>query len=365
MADLNWDRIYWNNTLAAYAMTLGYAIAVTLVIVLVVKLVSWRLENRAKAGHLPLFLLWNALQSTKVWLIFPLFFVAALFSLELPIGIYPWLRTVFVLLFAVQVLFWGNRALVSWGARYEPDTIQEMGARFTTVTMFLFFGRLVLFAVGLIVIVDNFPGVDITALVAGLGIGGIAVALALQNILSDIFASLTITLDKPFVIGDFIIVDNLMGSVERIGLKTTRIRSISGELLVFSNNDLLTSRIQNFKHMHQRRVAFTIGVTYDTPPEKLRAIPPKAKEIIESLPDVRFDRAHFLVHGDFALNFEIVYYVNAADFNLYADRQQAINLAIHEFFSEQGIEFAFPTQTLYLKQDDPVIEEALKGRAGE
>jgi small-conductance mechanosensitive channel len=185
--------------------------------------------------------------------------------------------------------------------------------------------------------------------VAGLGIGGIAVALAIQNILGDLFASLSIALDKPFVIGDFIIVDQLLGTVEHIGLKTTRIRSLSGEQIVFSNADLLNSRIRNYKRMYERRVVFSIGVTYQTPYEKLASIGTTLKEIIESQPDVRFDRAHFREYADSSLNYEVVYYVKSPDYNRYMDIQQAINLEIYRRFQDGGIEFAYPTRTLYLQ----------------
>jgi len=194
-------------------------------------------------------------------------------------------------------------------------------------------------------------GVDITALIAGLGIGGIAVALALQNVLGDLFASLSIVLDKPFVIGDFIIVDDLLGTVEHIGLKTTRVRSLFGEQLVFSNSDLLNSRIRNYKRMHERRIVFSLGVTYQTPYEKLAAIPDIIREIIELQEQVRFDRAHFKEYGDFALEFEIVYYMLVPDYNAYMDTQQAINLALYERFEKEGISFAYPTQTLYVSAE--------------
>ena len=194
-------------------------------------------------------------------------------------------------------------------------------------------------------------GQPITPLIAGLGIGGIAVALAAQNILGDLFASVSIVLDKPFVLGDFIIVDDKMGSIEYIGLKTTRLRSLSGEQLVFSNTDLLKSRIHNYKRMRERRVLFTIGATYDTPYEKVAAIPAMLREIIESQQPVRFDRAHFARYGDSALIFEVVYYVLAADYNIYMNVQQAVNLAIFRRFEEEKIEFAFPTQTVFLRND--------------
>ena len=218
----------------------------------------------------------------------------------------------------------------------------------TTLRAAGFIAKLVLATIAAILILDNIPGVEITALVASLGITGIAVALAVQNILSDLFASLSIVLDKPFVIGDFIIVDNYMGSVEHIGLKTTRVRSLSGEQLVFSNNDLLKSRVRNYKRMAERRVVFSIGVTYQTPLEKLKQIPATIREIIELQETVRFDRAHFQGYGDFALMFEVVYYVLDPDYNRYMDIQQAINLAIFQLFEEQGIKFAYPTQTLYI-----------------
>lgn len=191
-------------------------------------------------------------------------------------------------------------------------------------------------------------GFDITALIAGLGIGGIAVALATQNILGDLFASLSIMLDKPFVVGDFLSVNEYSGSVEKVGIKTTRLRSLSGEQLVFSNTDLLNSRIRNYGRMFERRVVFTLSVTYDTPPEKLRDVPDIVRKAIEAQEKVRFDRAHFQQYGDFALVFEVVYYVESADYNLYMDIQQNINLIIYERFAEEKIEFAYPTQTLYM-----------------
>jgi small-conductance mechanosensitive channel len=187
-------------------------------------------------------------------------------------------------------------------------------------------------------------------MIAGLGVGGIAVALAAQNILGDLFASLSIILDKPFVVGDFLIIGDFLGSVEKVGVKTTRLRSLSGEQLIFSNNDLLGSRIRNYGRMFERRVIFSIGVTYQTPADKLRAIPDMLREAVESQQPVRFDRAHFQKYGDFALIFEIVYYVLSADYKQYMDIQQAINLQINEDFEEHGIEFAYPTQTLYVSK---------------
>jgi len=185
-------------------------------------------------------------------------------------------------------------------------------------------------------------GIDITALVAGLGVGGIAVALAVQKVLGDLFASLSIVLDKPFAVGDFLIIDQHMGSVEYVGLKTTRLRSLSGEQLVFSNSDLLGSRIRNYGRMYERRVVFNIGVTYQTPRDKLVMIPQILRAAIEAQKRTRFDRAHFKEFGDFALNFESVYYVVGPDYNTYMDIQQAINLFIQKVSKRK--ELSLPTR---------------------
>lgn len=208
-------------------------------------------------------------------------------------------------------------------------------------------GRVALWSLVLLLILDNL-GLNVSALIASLGIGGIAVALAVQNILGDLFASLSIAIDKPFVIGDFIIVDDLMGTVEHVGLKTSRIRSLGGEQIVFSNNDLLKSRIRNYKRMQERRVVFAIGVTYGTAEKELERIPDIIRQAIEAQPAARFDRTHFKGFGAFSLDFEAVYYVRQADYNVYMDAQQAINLQLVRDFAAKGIDFAFPTQTLHI-----------------
>ena len=171
----------------------------------------------------------------------------------------------------------------------------------------------------------------------------------MQNILGDLFASLSIALDKPFVIGDSIRVGEFIGTVEHVGLKSTRVRSLSGEQVIFSNSDLLNSRIQNLKSMERRRVIFTIGVTYDTPLHKLEKIPLIVREILESLQDITVDRVHFNLIGDFSLNYEIAYYVETPDYYRYMDLQQEINLKLIRKFADEGIEFAYPTQTIYME----------------
>jgi small-conductance mechanosensitive channel len=204
---------------------------------------------------------------------------------------------------------------------------------------------------GLVFLLDNL-GLKVTSVITGLGIGGIAIALAAQAVLGDLFAYFVIFFDRPFEIGDFIIVGDKMGAVEHIGLKTTRIRSLGGEQLVFSNKDLTDSRIHNYKKMERRRIVFQLGVTYQTKANELKDIPVIVKEIITSQEKATFDRGHFASYGDFSLIFEFVYYVLSSDYNKYMDIQQAINLSIYEEFEKRGIEFAFPTQTLFLNKEN-------------
>lgn len=225
--------------------------------------------------------------------------------------------------------------------------------------------NIVIWALGFVFLFDNL-GYDVTAIITGLGIGGIAIALAAQNILGDLFNYFVIFFDRPFEIGDFLIIGDKNGVVEKIGIKTTRIRTLSGEELVFSNADLTNSRIHNYKKMQRRRILFSVGVTYETPAEKLRKIPGVLKEIVETQELVDFDRAHFKEFGDSSLNFEIVYYINSADYATYMDIQQDYNFQIYEKFEEMGVDIAFPTRTLYVRNENgQKFELDLKAKNGE
>ena len=207
----------------------------------------------------------------------------------------------------------------------------------------------VIWGFGLLFLFDNL-GYDITAIIAGLGVGGIAIALAAQNILGDLFNYFVIFFDRPFEVGDFIIVDDKLGAVEYIGLKTTRLKSLTGEQLVFANSDLTNSRIHNYKRMQRRRIVFKLGVIYQTTARQLKEIPQILRSAVEKEGEmVTFDRAHFSAYGDFSLNFEVVYFVESSDYNTYMDVQQRINFTIFEVFEREGIEFAYPTQTLFLE----------------
>jgi small-conductance mechanosensitive channel len=263
------------------------------------------------------------------------------------------IRIALTLALAYQAVCWGSVLIDTWLERNlapaPPAGLAARGAKLAFgYGAVKFVARVLLWGLVALVALDNL-GIQVTTLVAGLGVGGIAVALAVQNILGDVFNSLSIVLDKPFEVGDFIIVGDLLGTVENIGVKTTRLRSLGGEQLVFSNSDLVSSRVRNYKRMYERRVVFQFGVTYQTPPDLLERIPAMVREIVTSFDDTRFDRAHFASYGDSALTYEVVFYVLSPDYNRYMDRQQAINLEIMRAFAAQGIEFAYPTQTLFVQ----------------
>lgn len=248
-----------------------------------------------------------------------------------------------------QVGLWATAIMVVVLTQHRERQLAEDPGTVATLDVLGFVLRVAIWAVILLLALDNL-GVNITTLVAGLGVGGIAVALAAQNILGDLFASLSIVMDKPFAVGDFIILGEYMGSVEKVGLKTTRLRSLSGEQLIFSNADLLSSRIRNYGRMFERRVVFSLGVTYQTTPDKLRGIPGMIRQAVEENELVRFDRAHFQRFGDFSLIFEAVYYVLSREYNVYMDIQQEVNLRLHERFAARGIDFAYPTHSLYVEK---------------
>ncbi len=248
-----------------------------------------------------------------------------------------------------QAAIWGSHLVSVWISRMAERRMAEDAAAATTLSVLSTPIKIVIWLIAALMALDTI-GIDVTALVAGLGIGGMAVALATQNILGDLFASLSIVLDKPFVVGDFIVVDDQLGTVERIGLKTTRVRALSGETIVFSNNDLLQSRVRNYKQMAERRAVFGFGVVYQTPPDVVEAIPGMVREIIEAAPNTRFDRGHFKAFGPSSLDFEFVYYMTVPDYASYMDTQQTINLALMRRFEKEGIEFAYPTQTIFVEK---------------
>ena len=342
---------FLGNPPAAWLKAMGLAVAGFLLLLLVDRQVLRRLARFVSRTENP----WDDLVVDLVDHIrLPTWVALALWAGVQALDLTPWaterlgqgLRVVLL----YQGAIWSNAAIGFVLARLVRQRMEGDAATATTLSAMGFLAKLLVWSLCLLAALAQF-GVNITGLAAGLGVGGIAVALAVQNVLGDLFASLSIVLDRPFVIGDFIIVGELMGTVEHIGLKTTRIRSLSGEQIVFSNGDLLSSRIRNYKRMFERRVVFEVGVTYQTTHAQLEALGGMLKDIIQAQEGVRFDRAHFKAFGDSALVFEMVYYVLDPDYNRYMDIQQAINLEIHRRFEAEGIAFAYPTQTLFLEKE--------------
>jgi small-conductance mechanosensitive channel len=255
----------------------------------------------------------------------------------------------------LQAAIWGDTGLRAWRDQFRVGPVD--GERRASSGVLCFISRLLLWVIVTLMVLDNF-GINITTLVASLGIGGVAVALATQNILGDLFASLSIMLDKPFEVGDFIIVGDVLGSVEHIGLKTTRVRGLGGEQVVFSNGELLKSRIHNHKRMQTRRVAFVLRVAYGTSEELLCRIPRIIREIVTGKENIDFERAHFFSWGQWSLDFEIVYHYRSPDYILHMDAQQDIFLDIYRRFQREGIEFAQPLSIVRLA--DPKLADTFR-----
>ena len=344
------DNVFYGNEIRTWLVALGITVAVLVVLRLIEQLVIVRIERLTSRTRTIIDdLVVGALRKTKLLYLFVVAVYLGSLTLTLPENLRALDSRILMVATLLQAGVWASTAITLWLAHYRAT--EEDGANRTTMNALSFLVRIALWTTVLLLILDNL-GVDVTALVTGLGIGGVAIALAVQNVLSDLFASLSIVLDKPFVNGDFIVVGDMAGSVEHIGIKTTRIRSISGEQLVASNNDLLTSRIRNFGRMNERRVVFSLGVTYQTPTEKLERVPSLIREAVEGQSHVRFDRSHFASYGDFSLNFETVYYVESSDYTQHMDILQAVNLAIYRSFAAEGIEFAYPTQTVFVEKSE-------------
>lgn len=294
------------------------------------------------ANHLPPFLYFGA-------------FALAVGPLALPPGAARVFRFVsaFWLVWAAVRLADGVLRFIIFRLWLPVQGDDDLKRKLHSLTPFL---NVVLWAVGILVLLDNL-GFKLSAVLAGLGIGGVAVALASQAVLGDLFSYFAILFDKPFEHGDMIIVGDMAGTVEAIGIKTTRLRSLGGEQLVFSNTDLTGSRVRNLKRMQERRVLCRVGVTYNTSSALLEELPGRIKAIVASVPQARFDRAHFAAFGPSSLDFEIVFFVLSPDYNDFMNVQQTINLAIKSDFEARGIEFAFPTQTVYLAGSPSAVSQ--------
>jgi small-conductance mechanosensitive channel len=339
----------WGNTVQEYLIALAVIIGLILLIKLIRNRVVFYLKKWAAKSE-------NTLDDFVVSLveknILPILNLGAFYAgfhyltlSDKVSRIMTVIYAIFITWFLVRlILRFIRRAMESYAEKHEDAEAKKKQLRSLMAIV-----KAIVWAFAILVLLSNL-GYNVTGIITGLGIGGIAIALAAQTILGDLFSYFVIFFDKPFEIGDFIIVDDKRGTVEKVGLKTTRIRSLTGEQLVMSNTSLTNARVHNYKQMERRRVAVTIGVTYQTSAEKLKRIPNIVKEIVTQHELATFDRTHFVAFGDFSLNFEIVYFMEKPDMVTYLDVQQEINLAIFEAFEKQGIEFAYPTQTVFVEK---------------
>lgn len=270
-------------------------------------------------------------------------------AIELEPRIRTIIRITCAIVIGLQCGRWAQTAIVEgvdvWAAKRE-------GAQSATMAAGLrFLGRLVIWTVVVLAILSNM-GVELSAVIAGLGVGGVAAALAVQSTLGDLIAGVSMYFDRPFDIGDFIIVDGYLGTVRSIGTRTTRLASLDGEEIVFPNGDLVKSRIRNYARMRERRVVFGFGIEYNLPAAKIERARELVSEIVRAREGLRFDRAHFKGYGEYSLAFEVVYYVLSPDYNLYMDHQHAINMELYRRFEAEGIRFALPVRTVFMKGQD-------------
>ena len=350
-------QVYFDNTVERWLLAFGIALVLSVVLNILNKQLIKHFKSYTNRTHTDFDdLLVELLSKTSLVLITVFSLIVALLYLDVNEFISGIRKHIIIIAIITQLGFWADGLISYYIKKKTRDQAFRSGSRVTQLKAIGLLIKIVVWVVVIIFIISNL-GFNVTTLITGLGIGGIAIALALQNVLGDVIASLSIIFDKPFEVGDFIAVDDLSGDVEDIGLKTTRVKSLSGEQLIFSNNDLHKSRIKNYKKMNERRILFTLGVVYETSHEKLVRIPEILKEIITDEPQTRFDRAHFYSYGDFSLNYQIVYFVLSRNYSDYMNAQQSINLAIFKKFGDEGIEFAYPTQTLLLNKDVKGPEE--------
>lgn len=338
---------FLGNTLSSYLLAIAIFVGGILLTLLVRSLILQRLKHWTKQTSTDLDdRLVRLIERPVTYLMYLGSLFISISNLDLHPILQETIRVVCVILATVLVIQLVG-SLLEYAVRVYWTTRRSDAALEQSLSALIPSIRVVVWAIGVVFLLDNL-GFDISAVVASLGIGGIAVAIAAQGILGDLFSYFSILFDRPFEIGDFLIVGDLVGTVEHIGIKTTRLRSLGGEQLVVANTDITGSRIQNFKRMARRRIVFNLGVTYETAQEKMRAIPGIIQSVIEGVEGVTFDRAHFLSFGDFSLDYEVVYYVETSDYAVFVEAQQQMNLGIKAAFEEQGIEFAYPTQLLYL-----------------
>ena len=342
------EREYFGNSVENMLIALGIILAGIILINIIRAFVNRKAQKQVRELSFYKFII----KSVKKFII-PILYLGVIYTGISYLNVNPDILKVFRIIYIILGTYFIVRFVVMainfFIMRYlEKEKREEDQNRIKPLISFLNF---VAWIIGIIFLLDNL-GFEISSIVAGLGIGGIAVALAAQAVLGDLFSYFTIFFDKPFEIGDFLIFNDKLGSVEKIGVKSTRLRSLSGEQIIISNSNLTNSIVHNYKRMEKRRIVFSIGVVYQTKYEQVKEIPSIIKETINSIEMTMFDRSHFKGYGDFSLNFETVYFVLVSDYNKYMDIQQEINLRIYEEFEKLGIEFAYPTQTLFMNKEN-------------
>jgi small-conductance mechanosensitive channel len=346
-----WEKIYFGNSIQDWIISLGIIVAGIIVLYVIKRIALIRLKNWAsKTNNSIDDIIIRGIERSLIPLLYVLIFYVAINYLSVPVKIMSkvkilvWIVVMFFLLRSVTAAI---RHFIFGRLRDNADN----EARKKQANGLILILNITIWILGFVFLLDNL-GYNISTLIAGLGIGGIAIALAAQTILGDLFAYFIIYFDKPFEIGDFISFDDKSGSVEYIGLKSTHLRAASGEQLICSNKNLTDSRVHNHGRMERRRVAFKIGVVYQTSANTLKEIPELIKNIIEQVPDVQFDRTHFMNLGQSTLDFEVVYFILTPDYTVFMNRQQEILLSIFETFEKRKIGFAYPTQTLFLNREN-------------
>jgi len=342
-------RLFYGNSLGDWIAAGIVALVVWTVLSLVRRIVAGRARRFAESASHPtaVRLVFYLLGKTKQFFVLALALAAGEDVLSFPPRAQHAVSTVVLIVFLVQVGLWAARAV----RFYIEVKTQERGADSLfagSLEVIHFVAGLIIWSLVTLVALENF-GVNITALLAGLGVGGVAVALALQNVLGDLFASLSIALDKPFVVGDFLTIDAFSGTVERIGIKSTRLRSEAGEQIILSNADILKSRVRNYGRAPEQRALATIRVDYATPGETLRRIPTLLERIVREHEHARFERCHLKTLADTCLQFELSYFVQQPKLHPLLDLQQAVNLRILEEFQRLGIAFAYPVQRVIVE----------------
>ena len=340
------EEVFLGNTVLDYILFLTTFVVLFIFVKLVEKFLLSKLKEKKKVGERSIkSVLVDFILSIRTSFYLYLAFYVSLLGIEVSDRLATFLGAVLAIWITVRVMI-GVQLFIDYTLNKKLLDDADPGTEVAAKNMGTIFKALLwIFAV--LLLLSNF-GVEVTSLVAGLGVGGVAIAFALQNVLEDLFSSFAIYFDKPFTIGDFIIVGDQMGTVEKIGIKTTRIRALQGEEIVVSNKELTSERVHNFKKLEKRRAVFEFGVVYGTSDEKMKKIPNMVKKIVDDKEMAEFDRAHFKGFGDSALEFEVAYYVLSSDFKDYRDIHEKVLLDIKKAFSKESISMAFPTRTVHL-----------------